>query len=70
MEKLRRISSKSGKRFIDVVKAEDGSYLLQKYVEKYDPEEERTYKVRELPDPVSRFGDVSSAVSEAKRLLK
>lgn len=70
MERLKRIISKSGTRFVDIVKAEDGSYLLRKFVTKYDFEEDRMYEVRELPDPGGRYGDMESAISEAERLLK
>lgn len=69
MEKLKRISSKNGARFIDIVKSDDGSFLLQKFVQKYDSEEERTYEVREFPDPVGRYGDLDAAITEAERLL-
>lgn len=70
MEKLKRISSTCGARFIDVMQAADGSYLLRKFVQKYDSEEERNYEVRELPDPMGRYGDLEAAITEAKRLLE
>jgi hypothetical protein len=69
MEKMDRIFSGDGARFIDVMQSKDGSYLLRKFVRKYDPDEERTYEVRELPDPAGRYGDVDAAVAEARRLL-
>jgi len=69
MTRVERISSKSGQRFIDVMKHEDGSYLLHQFSCKYDSEEEKNYEVRELPDPSGRFGDFSAAVLEAQRIM-
>ena len=69
MEKLKRISSKNKDQFIDVVQVENGYYLLQKFVQKYDFEEKQNYEVREHPDPSGRFGDLDTAVLEANRLL-
>ncbi len=69
MEKIERIHSGCGKQIIEVVRDSDGSYLLHKFVRKYDSEEEKTYEVRERPDPTGRFGDLDSAVKEAKYLL-
>lgn len=48
---------------------DNGSYLFHKFILKYDPEEEETYEIRELPDPSGRFGGLDSAVKEAKHLL-
>lgn len=70
MKRLERISSRSGTRFIDVVQTEDGSYVLQTFVRKYDSEEEQTYEVRELPDPTGRYAELNAAIIEAKRLLE
>lgn len=70
MKKNERVFSDCGKRIIELVQDRDGSYLLQKFVRKYDSEEEKFYEVRELPDPSGRFGDFPSAVKEAKRMLR
>lgn len=69
MEKLKRISSANGQRIIEVAQDNDGSYLLHKFVRKYDSEEDKSYEIREYPDPNGRFGDFDSAVKEAKSLL-
>lgn len=69
MEKLERVSSDCGKRIIEVVRDSGGTYLLHKFVRKYDPEEEKSYEIREFPDPTGRFGDFDSAVKEAKNIL-
>ena len=69
VEKKERIFSSSGEQIIEVVRDSDGSYILQKFVRKYDEEEGKFYEVRELPNPTGRYGDFSSAVKEAKRLL-
>jgi len=69
MEKIERIFSGCGKRIIEVVRDSDGSYLLHKFIRKYDSEEEKSYEIREFPDPAGRFGDFDSAVREAKDLL-
>ena len=69
MARLKRISSKNGSRFIDVVESEDGSYMLQQFINKYDKEEERSYTVREFSGPTGKFGDLDSAIIEAERLM-
>ena len=68
-EKNERIFFSSGEQIIEVVRDIDGSYMLHKFVRKYDTEEEKFYEVRELPNPTGRYGDFSSAVKEAKRVL-
>ena len=70
MISLKHVLSKSRNRFIDVIKSEDGSYMLQQYVIKYDPEEDLSYKVRELPRPTGKYGDLESAINEAERLMQ
>ena len=70
MGELKRISSKCGNRFIDVVETEDGSYLLHKFARKYDSEEDKYYEIRELPDPGGRYGKLNAAISEGKRVLE
>jgi len=69
MEKIQRIQSSCGKQIIEVVRDSDGSYLLHKFVRKYDSEEEKAYEIRERPDPAGRFGDFESAAKEAKYLI-
>lgn len=69
MEIIERIVSSCGKRIIEVVRDSDGTFLLHKFVRKYDSEEEKSYEIRELPDPIGRFGDFDNAVKEAKNLL-
>ena len=70
MEKLKRISSKDENQFIDILQAEDGAYILHKYVKKYDSEEECNYEVREFPDPTGRYGELGPAIYEAEKILK
>lgn len=67
--KNERVFSDTGEKIIEVVQDSDGSYMLQKFVRKYDTEEAGFYEVRELPNPIGRYGDFSSAVKEAKRVL-
>lgn len=69
IKKNERVLSDSGEQIIEVVRDSDGSFMLHKFVRKYDPEEEKFYEVRELPNPAGRYGDFSSAVKEAKRVL-
>lgn len=69
IEKNARVLSGSGEQIIEVVRNSDGSFVFHKFVRKYDPEEEKFYEVRELPNPSGRYGDFSSAVKEAKRVL-
>ena len=69
MEMLERVFSDSGTQIIEIVRTEDGTYLLQKYVRKYDTEEETFYEIREYPDPSGRFGDLEIALKEAKNIL-
>ncbi len=69
IEKNERVISGSGEQVIEIVRDGNGSYMLHKFVRKYDSEEEKFYEVRELPDPTGRYGDFSSAINEAKRVL-
>ncbi len=69
MEKVQRIQSDTGKQIIEIMRDSDGSYLLYKILSKYDDEEGKAYEVREHPDPAGRFGEVESAVKEARYLL-
>ena len=69
MKKVKRVLSKSKRRFIDVIQAEEGSYLLHQFVRKYDAEEDKNYEIRELPDPVGKFGELEAAILEAKRIV-
>jgi hypothetical protein len=66
---LQRIESEDAKRFIEILRSEDGTFVLRKYVKKYDREEERWYEVREKPDPQGRFADREMAIAEAKVIL-
>ena len=70
MKKVERIASKDEKNFIHVLEQEDGSFSLQKFVKKYDSEEDSEYEIRVLPDPDGKFADLSTAIAEAERLLK
>ena len=70
MKKIERIASSDEKKFIEILQKEDGSYALQRFARKYDREEESEYEIRELPDPEGKFADLSTAIDEAKRLLK
>lgn len=69
MEKIKRIHSDCEKRIIEVVRDSDGSYLLREFERKYDPEEEVTYEIRVHSNLSGRYGDLESAVQEAKYLL-
>lgn len=69
MEKVDHIRSDNGEHIIDVIRDADGSYILNRFVCKYDIEEEKTYEVRVRPDPIGKFGDIESAVREAKNIL-
>jgi len=44
-------------------------YILQKYVQKYDSEEEVFYEVRITPDPAGLFSDIETATKEANVIL-
>lgn len=70
MEKVKRVSSTCGKKSIDIMQGTDGIYSLRKYVTKYDSEEEKSYEIRELPDPSGKFSDLYAAVNEAKLALR
>lgn len=69
MTKIKRISTEGGKESVEIHQSQDGVFVLQKYVQKYDPEEEVHYEVRVTPDPAGLFGDLDSATQEAKVLL-
>ncbi|MEM9103699.1 MAG: hypothetical protein AAGB12_15425 [Pseudomonadota bacterium] len=69
MNEIERVSSESGNQFIDIVQADDGSYMLHQFVRKFDPEEEQYYVIRISPDPAGKFGDLTVAFSEAKKIM-
>jgi len=69
MEKIKRIHSDCDKRIIEIVRDSDGSYLLHEFARKYDSEEEVIYEIRVLSNLGGRYGDLDSAVNEAKYLL-
>jgi len=69
MTKIKRISAKDKKISIEIHQSKDGYFALQKYVQKYDSEEDVFYEVRMRPDPSSLFGDIESATEEARLLL-
>jgi hypothetical protein len=69
MKKLKRITSKNQKTSIEIYESREGIYVLQKYVKKYDLEEDVFYEVRMKPDPSGSYGDVDLAEQEAKLLL-
>lgn len=69
MIQVERIFSSDGKDHIDIFLADDGRYTLQWLISKYDPEEEVDYEVQKKPSPSSTFGDIDSAIAEAKRLI-
>lgn len=69
MTNIKRISGEDKKTIIEIHQRTDGMYMLQKYVQKYDSEEEVFYEVRMTPDPAGLFGDIESATKEAKVIL-
>ena len=69
MKQVKRIFSSDGREHIDIFSANDGRYTLQWFISKYDPEEEVDYEVQKKPSPSSIFGDIDSAIAEAKRLI-
>lgn len=70
MKTIERIESICKMKAIEIVQDSSGIYHLQRYVTQYDSEEEKFYTIRELPDPSGMFSELSSAVAEAKLLLK
>lgn len=69
MTKIKRISTEDDKESVEIHQSQEGVFILQKYIQKYDSEEEVYYEVRVTPDPAGLFGDVDSATQEAKVLL-
>lgn len=69
MKKMKRLHSDCGKNIIEIVRDDKGAYLLLKFIRKYDSEEDKSYEVRELPDPSGRYESLESAIEEAKRIL-
>ena len=67
---FKRISSKNKQRSIDIVETSYGGFELVLYIIKYDLEEEKYYEVREFPGPTGNYGDIDSAIAEAKRLIE
>ncbi|MEM0515685.1 hypothetical protein WCN91_09735 [Pseudoalteromonas sp. YIC-827] len=69
MVKIKRFSTEDDKVSIEIYLSQEGSFVLQKFVQKYDSEEEVFYEVRVTPDPAGLFGDIDSATQEAKALI-
>ncbi|KZN68263.1 hypothetical protein N473_07505 [Pseudoalteromonas luteoviolacea CPMOR-1] len=69
MKTVKRISSESEGICIQIKQSADGTYNLEKYLSKYDPEEEVSYEVKVTPNPSGIFDTLESAEEEAKRVL-
>ena len=69
MTNAKRISAGDKKTSIEIHQRTDGMYILQKYVQKYDSEEEVFYEVRITPDPAGLFSDIETATKEANVIL-
>lgn len=69
MTKIKRISTQDNKASVEIHQSKDGTFVLQKFIQKYDSEEEVYYEVRVTPDPAGFFGDLGSATQEARILL-
>ncbi|MEL4256862.1 hypothetical protein HT094_15150 [Shewanella sp. ZOR0012] len=67
---LERISSENKQKSIDIVKSPNGGFELVHYIKKYDLEEDKYYEIREFPGPTGTYGDLNSAIAEAKRLVE
>lgn len=70
MKTIKTVESSCKKHSIKVVQSDDGSYHLQRYETKYDPEEEKFYTIAHLPHPAGRYSSLESAVTEAESALK
>ena len=70
MEKIKRIYSDCNKRILEIVKDDDGSYLLHEFERKHDSEEEAIYEIRVLSNIGGRYRDLESAVQEARYILR
>tara|TARA_Y100000310_G_scaffold247516_1_gene253118 strand:+ start:1858 stop:2082 length:225 start_codon:yes stop_codon:yes gene_type:complete len=55
---------------IDVVETSDGVFELFLFSKKFDVEENVSYEIRVYPNPAGKFGDLSTAIDEAKRLIR
>jgi hypothetical protein len=69
MANVKRISTEDKSTSVEIHQRADGMYTLQKYVQKYDFEEEVFYEVRMTPDPAGLFSDIETATKEAKVIL-
>lgn len=69
METVKRLKSCENRKIIEIVRDNDGTFLLHEYESKYDTEEETTYEVRVHPDPGGRYASIEVAISEANRIL-
>lgn len=69
MKKVQRVDSSDHRFFMEVIENVDGTFSLQRFARKHDPEEQVDYVIRDLPDPIGRFSNLDAAVNEAQRSL-
>ena len=55
---------------VKIVEVETGIFMLKKYVVRYDDEEDVAYMISDFPNPPSKYGEISTAIAEARRLLR
>lgn len=70
MTTVERVYSDIQDKRIDVVETSDGVFELFLFSKKFDVEEDVSYEVRVYPNPAGKFGDLSTAIDEAKRLIR
>jgi hypothetical protein len=70
MRKIERVASGDGLKFVEVFQLDDQSFVLRRFVRKFDPEEEVHYEIEILPHPASRFADRQTAIDEAQRMIE
>jgi len=70
MKKNERILSTDGHKIIEIVESSDETYILRRYLLKYDAEEDVNYEVQVNMQGNSIFSEKHQAINEAKRLVK
>ena len=70
MKQVDEVYSRDGSICLRICLLDDGTHILQRFEKRFDEEEATSYLLRSKPDPVGRYVDASTALSEARRLCE
>ena len=69
MQNVARLQSDDGQTVIEIIRDDDGTFIFNKYIKQYDPEEETYYEMRVRPNPGGRYANHDIAIKEAQAIL-